>query len=144
MLLFPPESIREVSVQTSVYDASVAGGGGSVQVVTKSGSNFLHGGVYEYFRNEALNANDANLKAVGESRPVMRRNAYGATLGGPLRKNQGLSPEDSLVSTRSQRSAARNERLRSRIDFGPRRSAGQRGGEVVPNCAQDGCKLLSW
>jgi hypothetical protein len=93
MLLFPPESIREVSVQTSVYDASVAGGGGSVQVVTKSGSNFLHGGVYEYFRNEALNANDANLKAVGESRPVMRRNAYGATLGGPLRKNRAFHPK---------------------------------------------------
>ena len=82
-----PESISEVNVHTSVYDASVAGAGGSMQVVTKSGSNFLHGAVYEYFRNEALNANDANLKAVGEGRPVMRHNVYGATLGGPLRKN---------------------------------------------------------
>ena len=42
---------------------------------------------YEYFRNEALDANDANLKAVGEGRPEMRRNVYGATMGGPLRKN---------------------------------------------------------
>ena len=85
-----PESISEVKVQTSVYDASVAGGGGSVQVVIKSGSNFLHGDVYEYFRNEALNANDANLKAVGDGRPEMRRNVYGATLGGPLRKNKAF------------------------------------------------------
>jgi carboxypeptidase family protein/TonB-dependent receptor-like protein len=77
-----PESVSEVNVQTSLYDASMAGAGGSVQVVTKSGSNFLHGGVYEYFRNEALNANDANLKAVGDGRPEMRRNVYGATLGG--------------------------------------------------------------
>jgi len=54
-----------------------------VQVATKSGSNQVHGSAYEYFRNEALNANDANLKAVNEQRPVMRRNVYGVTVGGP-------------------------------------------------------------
>ena len=70
--------------------ATVAGAGGSVQVVTKGGSNFLHGSVYEYFRNEAFNADDANLKAVGEGRPEMRRNVYGAALGGPLRKNKAF------------------------------------------------------
>src|SRR6266849_394194 len=85
-----PESISEVNVQTSLYDATVAGAGGSLQVVTKSGSNLVHGGMYEYFQNEALNANDANLKAVGEGRPVMRRNVYGATVGGPLRKNKAF------------------------------------------------------
>ena len=85
-----PESVIEVNVQTSLYDASVAGAGGSVQVVTKNGSNFLHGAAYEYFRNEAFNANDANLNAVGLGRPVMRRNVYGATLGGPLRKNKAF------------------------------------------------------
>jgi len=62
-----PEGTSEVNVQTSLYDASVTGAGGSVQVVTKSGSNFLHGSGYEYFRNEAFNANDANLKTVGAS-----------------------------------------------------------------------------
>src|SRR5437660_1833403 len=85
-----PESVSEVNVQTSLYDSSVAGAGGSVQVVTKGGSNFLHGSAYEYFRNEAFNANDANLKAVGEGRPEMRRNVYGAALGGPLRKNKAF------------------------------------------------------
>ena len=85
-----PESISEVNVQTSLYDATVAGAGGSLQVVTKSGSNLIHGGMYEYFQNEALNANHANLKAVGEGRPVMRRNVYGATVGGPLRKNKAF------------------------------------------------------
>jgi Carboxypeptidase regulatory-like domain len=85
-----PESVSEVNVQTSLYDASVAGAGGSVQVVTKNGSNFLHGIAYEYFRNEAFNANDANLNAVSLGRPVMRRNVYGATLGGPLRKNKAF------------------------------------------------------
>jgi hypothetical protein len=85
-----PETVSEVNVQTSLYDSSVAGAGGSVQVVTKGGSNFLHGSVYEYFRNEAFNADDANLKAVGEGRPEMRRNVYGAALGGPLRKNKAF------------------------------------------------------
>ena len=83
-----PESTSEVDVQTSLYDASNAGAGGSVQVATKSGSNLLYGNIYEFLRNEALNANDANLKAVGEGRPEMSRNVYGATLGGPLRKNK--------------------------------------------------------
>jgi len=83
-----PETVNEVNVQTSLYDASVAGAGGSVQVVTKSGSNSLHGSAYEYFRNEAFDANDANLRAAGEGRPEMRRNVYGATLGGPVRKNK--------------------------------------------------------
>jgi len=85
-----PESVSDVNVQTSLYDASVAGAGGSVQVVTRTGTNSLHGSGYEYFRNEAFNANDANLNAVGLGRPEMRRNVYGTTLGGPLRKNKAF------------------------------------------------------
>ena len=86
-----PESISEVKIQASLYDATAAGAGGSVQVVTKGGSNFVHGSAYGYLRNEAFNANDANLKAVGEGRPEMRRNVYGAALGGPLQKNRRTS-----------------------------------------------------
>jgi Carboxypeptidase regulatory-like domain/TonB dependent receptor len=85
-----PETVSEVNVQTSLYDASASGAGGSVQVVTKSGSNSFHGSGYEYFRNEAFNANDANLNAVGLGRPEMRRNVYGATFGGPVRKNKAF------------------------------------------------------
>jgi hypothetical protein len=85
-----PESISELVVQTSMYDTSVGGAGGSVQVVTKSGSNALHGNIYEYFRNTVLNANDPNLKAVGLGPPVLRRNVYGATVGGPVRKDRAF------------------------------------------------------
>lgn len=85
-----PESVSEVNVQTSLYDASVAGAGASVQVVGKSGSNSLRGTLYEYFRNEFFNANDANLRAVDERRPVMRRNVFGVTLGGPIRRNKAF------------------------------------------------------
>ena len=81
-----PESVSEVNVQTSLYDSSVSGAGGSVQVATKDGSNFLHGSIYEYFRNEAFNADDANLKAVGERRPEMRRNCINVQLPCNLRQ----------------------------------------------------------
>jgi Carboxypeptidase regulatory-like domain/TonB-dependent Receptor Plug Domain len=85
-----PESISEVAVKTSMYDANVGGAGGSLQVITKSGTNRTHGNVYEYFRNTALNANDPDLKAVGLGPPVLRRNVYGVTLGGPIRKDRAL------------------------------------------------------
>jgi carboxypeptidase family protein len=85
-----PESVSEVDVQTSMYDATVAGAGASVQVVGKSGSNSLHGSLYEYLRNEFFNANDANLRTAGDRRPEMRRNVYGATVGGPISRNNAF------------------------------------------------------
>jgi hypothetical protein len=85
-----PESISEVVVKTSMYDASVSGAGGSVQLLTKSGTNSWHGNIYEYLRNTALNANDPNLKAVGLGRPVLRQNVYGSTIGGPMRKDRAF------------------------------------------------------
>jgi hypothetical protein len=61
-----PESIQEVVAQTSMYDASLkSAGGANIQVTTKSGTNQLHGRLYDYLRNDALNANDANLKRGG-------------------------------------------------------------------------------
>jgi hypothetical protein len=84
-----PESIGELKVQSSLYDASVSGSGGSsIEVITKSGSNALHGSAYGYLRNEAFDANDPNLKAVGISRPVDRQNVWGAAIGGPIRKDR--------------------------------------------------------
>src|SRR5215469_13288338 len=85
-----PESISEMVVKTSMYDASVAGGGGSVEVLTRSGTNSLHGSLYEYFRNTTLDANDPDLKAVGLGRPALRRNVYGAALGGAIRKDRAF------------------------------------------------------
>jgi hypothetical protein len=83
-----PETIQEFKVQTSLYDATYGrSGGGSIQVVTQSGGNEFHGVAYEYFRNEALNANSPFLKEAGVRRPVLRRNVFGGTLGGPIRRN---------------------------------------------------------
>ncbi len=80
-----PESIQEFKVQTSLYDATFGrSGGGNVQAVTKSGTNSYNGSVYEYFRNEKLNANNPFLKAAGVARPILKRNIFGGVIGGPI------------------------------------------------------------
>ncbi len=84
-----PESVREISIQTSLYDASYGRSpGAQVQVITQSGTKAYHGSIYEYFRNDFLNSNVPDLKAAGVPRPPLRRNVYGATLGGPLRRDR--------------------------------------------------------
>jgi hypothetical protein len=86
-----PETIQEFKVQTSLYDATFGrSGGGNVEIVTKSGSNDFHGVVYEYFRNDALNAKNPFLKAAGVKRPVLERNVFGGTLGGPVKKDKAF------------------------------------------------------
>jgi len=86
-----PDSIQTEVVQTSMYDASLkSAGGASIQVTTKSGTNLAHGSMYAFLRNEALNANDANLIQAGVARPELRRQVYGATLGGPFHKDRAF------------------------------------------------------
>ncbi|MDX6306644.1 MAG: hypothetical protein QOI77_3613, partial [Blastocatellia bacterium] len=86
-----PETIHEFKVQTSLYDATFGrGGGGNVQVITKSGSNDFHGSAYEYLSNDALAANNPFLKAAGVRRPTLRRNVFGGLLGGPIKTNRSF------------------------------------------------------
>lgn len=84
-----PESLSEVKLQTSLYDASTGrSGGGNFQLVTRGGSNELHGSLYHYLQNEKLNANDFFFNKDGIARPRARRNEGGFTIGGPVRKNK--------------------------------------------------------
>lgn len=86
-----PDSIQEFKVQTSQYDASYGrNAGANVDVLTKAGTNSLHGNVWEYFRNEALNANDFFRNETGARRAVLRQNQFGFTLGGPIKKDKLL------------------------------------------------------
>ncbi|MFZ0418591.1 MAG: TonB-dependent receptor [Candidatus Sulfotelmatobacter sp.] len=83
------DSLQEFIVQSSQYDASQGRvAGGVVAAVTKSGTNNLHGNVYEFFRNTALNANNYFLNAAGVPRPPYQRNQFGGTLGGPIVKDR--------------------------------------------------------
>lgn len=84
-----PDTINEFKVQTGMYDASYGRGtGANVDIVSKSGSNHLHGTIWEFFRNDALNANDFFVKQAGQPRPVLKQNQFGGELGGPLWKGK--------------------------------------------------------
>jgi hypothetical protein len=85
------DTISEFKVQTALYDAAFGhNAGANVDVVTKGGSNQFHGTLFEFFRNEALNANNFFFNLTGQPRPVLRQNQYGFTLGGPILKNKLL------------------------------------------------------
>ncbi len=81
-----PDAIAEFRVLESNYSAEYGrNGGGVVSVVTKSGTNSLHGTAYDYLRNTDLDANDFFKNEAGLPRNVLKRNQYGGTIGGPLR-----------------------------------------------------------
>lgn len=87
----PVETIEEVHVATSMYDASMGQASGAhVETTTKSGTNNFHGQVYEYFQNNAFDAAPTFL-AVNpffSGAPPLHRNVFGGTLGGPIIKNK--------------------------------------------------------
>jgi hypothetical protein len=72
-----------------MYDASAGrNAGGNVAAVTKSGTNNIHGNVYEFNRNTDLNANNFFLNREGAPKPKYNHNQFGGTLGGPLLKDR--------------------------------------------------------
>ena len=75
------DTIREFSVVVSSFSAEFGGSGGVISSVTKSGTNDLHGSVFEYHRNSALDAR--NFFDRGDP-PPFKRNQFGFTLGGPI------------------------------------------------------------
>jgi hypothetical protein len=84
-----PETLQEVKLQTSLYDASTGrSGGGNFQLVTRQGSNTFNGSAYYYLQNEKLNANDFFFNKEGIDRPKARRNEGGFTIGGPIVKEK--------------------------------------------------------
>lgn len=84
-----PDSISEFRVQTGLYDAAYGRSlGANVDLVSRAGTNEFHGGVWEFFRNEALDANDYFLNQNGQSRPVLKQNQFGLAFGGPLRHDK--------------------------------------------------------
>jgi carboxypeptidase family protein/TonB-dependent receptor-like protein len=110
-----PDVIQEFKVQTSLYDASQGrNGGGNVNAILKTGTRNFHGDVYEFFRNDSLNANEYFLNRAGQKRPPVKQNIFGGSFGGPIgndaqggyffvnyqgtRQRSGLSP-GTLISS---------------------------------------------
>lgn len=82
----PPDALLEVKVLSNSFSAEYGRNAGSVfNVVTKSGSNELHGSAWEFLRNQALNARSF---FAGSTKPQLVQNQFGAAAGGPIRRNK--------------------------------------------------------
>src|SRR5579864_7563223 len=116
-----PDVVQEFKVQTSMYDATQGrNGGGNINAILKTGTKSFHGSLFEFFRNTSLNANEWFLKNNElqlnrpNTRPDIKQNIYGGSLGGPIgheaklgyfflnyqgtRQRSGLSP-GAIIST---------------------------------------------
>jgi hypothetical protein len=109
----PPETIEELRVNTSMYDASQgANSGAHIEVMTKSGTNQFHGQLYEYHQSSGWNAapfffNADSTIAESDKVPALHRNTFGGTMGGPIKKDkvfffasyQGVRDHDQFNAT---------------------------------------------
>jgi len=88
----PLDAIQEISVNTSMYDATQGNNSGAhIGVTTKSGTNAFHGSVWEQFQNSAMNAAPFFYNAspaITTKVPFLNRNQFGATAGGPIKKDK--------------------------------------------------------
>src|SRR5262252_4432691 len=83
----PQEAVQEFRVVNNSFGAEYGRAlGGIVNIITKSGTNNLHGSVYDYFQNNALNAR--SLLQPAPQPNVLRQNQFGATIGGPIKKEK--------------------------------------------------------
>ena len=79
------DGVQEFKVQTNSFSAEFGRtGGGVVNIVTKSGTNRIHGSAYEFFRNNHLDANNWFNNRAGQKLPFNNFNQYGGTIGGPV------------------------------------------------------------
>lgn len=84
IVLPPPDAIQEFKTEENSMSAEFGRGGAAVNVVLKSGGNQIHGGVYEFIRNDKLDA----VNYFNQGQQPFKRNQFGAFLGGPIIKNR--------------------------------------------------------
>ena len=80
----PPDAIQEFKTEENSMTAEFGRGGAAVNVVLKSGTNKIHGGLYEFIRNDKLDA----VNYFNQGKQPFKRNQFGAFLGGPIRKDR--------------------------------------------------------
>jgi outer membrane receptor protein involved in Fe transport len=82
-----PDSVEEFRVIANTFDAEYGRNSGSViNVVTKSGTNTIHGSAYEFFRNDVLNSHGFTFQPTPKA--PFKQNQFGGTLGGPIKKDK--------------------------------------------------------
>jgi Carboxypeptidase regulatory-like domain len=84
VVLPPPDAIQEFKTEENSMSAEFGRGGAAVNVVLKSGANRIHGGLYEFIRNDKLDA----VNYFNQGQQPFKRNQFGAFLGGPIKKNR--------------------------------------------------------
>lgn len=85
------DSVQEMQVIQNTYDAQYTkSGAGVVAIVSKGGSNSFHGTVYDYLRNDALDANSWSNNKYGSPKGKFKRNQFGANISGPIWKKRNL------------------------------------------------------
>jgi hypothetical protein len=83
------DAVQEFKVQQSNFSAEIGFTGSTVvNMITRSGSNDIHGSLYEFFRNEKLDANNFFSNRAGVGIPPLRQNQFGGTIGGPIKRDK--------------------------------------------------------
>jgi hypothetical protein len=127
------DAVQELSVITTAPSVEFGRqSGAQVNVVTKSGTNQFHGSAFWFVRNDILQAADFFTNKLGGTKNVLRRNQYGGTLGGPIRKDRSFffyswealqqtnpQPTTATVPTQAQRDAVRDPIARNLLQFFP-------------------------
>ncbi len=86
--LVPMDALQEYNIQTSTYTAELGRQpGGQVSLVTRSGTNVLHGDLFEYLRNEVLDARNF-FNRIPDVKPPLRQNIFGGSFSGPIYKDR--------------------------------------------------------
>ncbi|HWC95755.1 MAG TPA: TonB-dependent receptor [Candidatus Sulfopaludibacter sp.] len=83
-----PDTISELKIHTSQYDAIYGAQVPSTALITKSGEKDFHGDAWEFVRNDLFNANAFFLNATGQPKEHLKQNQYGGTLGGPVHRKK--------------------------------------------------------
>jgi len=84
------EAIAEYQVLTNTYSAQFGGNGVAINAITRSGTNQWHGSVFEYFRNDKLNASNYFDDLLNRPDPTYKKNQFGGSFGGPVVRNKAF------------------------------------------------------
>lgn len=83
------DALEEFRIQTSTYAPEFGRTpGAQVSIITRSGTNEVHGALFEYFRNDVFDANDWFANSLGLPKPALRQNDFAGVLGGPIIRNR--------------------------------------------------------
>src|SRR5579864_3176633 len=147
------DAIQEFKVQSSDYSAEYGrGGGAQINVVLKSGTNAIHGTLFEYFRNRSMDAKNyfdfpdctpASVPGECGGIPALQRNQFGGTLGGPVRKDKTFF-FISYEGLRRRQASTRQATVPSQVQWATAQALAQQffGCPLNPSC-QPGTNLFN-